>query len=67
MFKLTIKTDNAAFRDDDSDGDHQAAAMLECARILREVANRLECGSCSESLRDYNGNKVGDFILELDD
>jgi len=67
MFKLTIKTDNAAFRDDDSDGDHQAAAMLECARILREAANRLECGSCSDLLLDYNGNAVGSFVLDLPD
>ena len=66
MFKLTIKTGNAAFHDEDENGDHQAAAMLECARILREAANRLECGSDCESLRDYNGNKVGDFILELE-
>ena len=53
MFKLTIETDNAAFDDD---------AGPEIARILRELADRMETGLTipnSVRLRDYNGNKVG--------
>lgn len=48
---ITINTANAAF----DDGN----AGVEVARILRELANSLELGMEPETLRDYNGNKVG--------
>lgn len=58
-FKLQIACDNAAFEDD---------ASAEIARILRDVANRVERGECRDydkflSLRDVNGNPVGTFRL----
>lgn len=58
-FKVTIKTDNAAF-DDDKPG--------EVARMLRGLADLLErqardgdltCGQ----LYDHNGNAVGQYSL----
>jgi hypothetical protein len=56
MFKLKLKTDNAAF----SDGDGPA----EVARILREVAKGLETyGTRDGAIHDYNGNTVGTFTL----
>lgn len=56
MFTLTIKTDNAAFDEGDKG--------LEVARILRELANRLETQSqTSGTLRDANGNTVGTWKL----
>ena len=49
MFRLTIKTDNAAFADDPG----------EIARILREYASCIEGGAYDTVLRDINGNTVG--------
>ncbi len=58
MFKLEIKTTNAAFDDDPS---------YEVARLLGEAAHSVEMGYLSGSLRDINGNKVGrfEFIPEV--
>ena len=52
MFKLTIKTDNAAFEDDPT---------AEVARILRALADRMEGASSDEAylIHDINGNRVG--------
>ena len=52
MYRITIKTDNAAFED--------AGTGTEIARILRRLAD--ECDGRepqSIPLFDYNGNKVG--------
>lgn len=55
MFRLQIETGNAAFDD---------APASEIARILRDLAGRIECdgippkGDCWH-LRDVNGNRVG--------
>lgn len=52
-FSLTINTENAAFDDD---------AGAELARILRDLAGRLELGPGPQNdgrLRDGNGNTVG--------
>ena len=54
MFKLSFKTDNAAFEDGAS----------EISRILREVASDIESGSRFEgNVRDVNGNTVGSFKI----
>jgi hypothetical protein len=61
-FKLTIDTDNAAFSDDDDDMHADDQKARETARILREVAARLERGddfSMYQTLHDLNGNDVG--------
>lgn len=55
MFKLEIDTGNAAFDD---------TPASELARILRDLAHRLECEGApprgdSFALRDFNGNRVG--------
>lgn len=47
---ISIETVNAAF--DENEGN-------ELARILKEIAEKLENGSQPESIRDINGNKVG--------
>lgn len=54
MFTLTIETDNAAFTDD---------AAREVARILRQLAKKLEDGKDSGKVMDLNGNSVGSFEL----
>lgn len=67
MFSLSFRTDNAAFcAPDDSkfpEIDGRAATATEVARILREVAKRLERGELEGAARDLNGNTVGAFEL----
>jgi hypothetical protein len=56
-FDLKIETDNYAFDDD---------PRPEVARILREVADRVEHGIIAtgyRNVRDINGNVVGRFRL----
>ena len=53
MFQLTFKTQNEAFD----------AGPPEIARILREVAERIERDDSEGTVRDYNGNTVGTFKL----
>lgn len=50
QLKIEINTTNAAFDDD---------APAECARILREMADRLESTGIPPCPRDINGNKCG--------
>lgn len=59
MFKLQIDTGNAAFDD--------GSLKLEVARILRDVADRLEVGAYVNKLRDINGNTVGSVELIIDE
>jgi hypothetical protein len=56
-FKLNIKTGNAAFSEEEG-GPH-----LELARLLREVADRVENGEDHGSVMDINGNSVGRWTL----
>ena len=58
MFKVTIRTDNAAF-----EGEGRAA---ETARILRELADKIESGRVYGSVQDGNGNAVGAFAFSRD-
>ena len=53
-FELSVDTGNAAF--DPAPGD-------ELARILRRVADELEDGHTSGTVRDHNGNTVGRWEL----
>ncbi|USN14482.1 hypothetical protein PAPPERLAPAPP_01130 [Brevundimonas phage vB_BpoS-Papperlapapp] len=53
MFKLEIDTGNAAFDDDAKPG--------ELARILRDLADKIENGADMGAVRDVNGNRVGRF------
>ncbi|MEK7873609.1 MAG: hypothetical protein AAB502_07120 [Chloroflexota bacterium] len=56
---ITIHMDNAAFQDDPS---------IEAARILRELAQRLDghphfSEGHSQALHDANGNEVGNAVV----
>jgi hypothetical protein len=55
MFKLSFKTDTAAF--------DSLEKRSECVRILRHIADRLN-DECDEGkVLDVNGNTVGSFKL----
>lgn len=59
QFRLQIACDNAAFEDE--------GTATELARILRDVARRIESGEdCGSfvNVRDINGNVVGSFALK---
>lgn len=57
MFRLEIETSNDAFQ-----GDPQ----VELARIITGVASRLAMGDLSGTVRDVNGNTVGQFQYQED-
>lgn len=53
-FQMSINLDNAAFRDDEEHLD-----PTDLARLLRQVAKRVEDGWNVGTCLDVNGNKVG--------
>lgn len=60
VFTLHIRTDNAAFEDD---------PRTELIRLLKETADRIEKGTLDQvhwfqTIRDINGNDVGQFALK---
>lgn len=71
MLTIKITTDNAAFQDDVAHEDehevHRLAKREECARLLREIADKLTQEHepvIGGTIRDRNGNKVGTWVLE---
>ncbi|MBZ5497748.1 MAG: hypothetical protein LAP85_15200 [Acidobacteriia bacterium] len=61
--KIEVEMENAAFTE-----DGPGAERHEAARILRDLANRIECNphfspGHSQALRDINGNKVGHMAI----
>lgn len=58
-FSLEIESSNTAFEDN--------YGFDELARILREVARLVENGNVRQSVRDVNGNAVGEYIMEVDE
>lgn len=54
MFQIQFETGNAAFEDSPAD---------ETARILREIASKLESGFQSGKVYDVNGNNIGKWDL----
>lgn len=57
QFRVLLSTDNAAFED---------GRDFETARILRDVAGRLENGESGGTVRDINGNRVGDYGFQIE-
>ena len=59
MFKMEFATDNAAFDD---------MPATECARILRDIARKIETGERLDGgpIRDINGNRIGHWELASD-
>ena len=64
MFYMTVKDDNAAFRDMNGE-DYDPT---ELARILRVVADQVETETPTRrGIYDHNGNKVGTWMLQEED
>ena len=66
-FTLSIKCSGFAFDDETGAVTHESAAP-ELARILRDVAYRIESGDSFDTFRnciDINGNVVGKFTMKI--
>ncbi len=61
MFHLTIKTDGAAFTDEDTGESNPGP---EVSRLLSKIADDINDGSTGGVLRDYNGQNVGTWSLD---
>lgn len=59
MVKIEFKTSNAAFRTEDENLNE-----YEVARILKDIASKIEYGITSGVIMDYNGNKVGSWSID---
>lgn len=57
--KIEFSTENAAFRDECGNID-----SYEIARILREIAEKVQIGYTYGPIMDYNGNKVGSWSID---
>lgn len=57
MFRMTFNTNNDAFSE-------YCEEMV--ARILRDVADSIESGINEGSIRDFNGNTIGSYLLEVE-
>ena len=67
-FTLAIKCEGAAFDDDETGAVTHESAAPELARILRDVAYRIESGDSFDTFRnciDINGNVVGKFTMKI--
>ena len=66
-FTLSIKCSGFAFDDETGAVTHESAAP-ELARIIHDVARRIEDGDSFDTFRncrDINGNIVGTFALKI--
>lgn len=59
MFRVEIKTGNAAYRDENENLDY-----YEVVRNLKEICKKLENGYTDGYIMDINGNKTGKWSLE---
>ena len=55
--KIQFSTDNAAF-----DDDNMRDAI---ARILRDIARKVEHGTSNGTVRDVNGNSIGTWQFAI--
>lgn len=62
MFKLEMKTGNAAFCNPDTCNEDEFLEGIEINRILEEIQREIEEGYTSGVIMDINGNKVGKWI-----
>lgn len=63
MFKLSIETGNAAFCDPATGEESSWDENHEVARILREIADKIDDGRREGKAIDYNGNSVGEYTF----
>ena len=57
MVKIVFEIDNSAFE--------KSGIIMEIARILRELAYKLETGRDTTNIFDYNDNKIGTMSIKF--
>ena len=62
MVEIRFGTSNAAFYDDNGNED-EYYRNHEVARVLREIADKVENYWDGGSIADYNGNKIGEWRI----
>jgi hypothetical protein len=60
--KIEIKTGNAAFHDDDTEGDCYVTAA-ELDRIFGQISRAVAEGRTDGKVIDINGNKCGEWRI----
>ena len=60
-FKLEFNCDNDAFQNDGEDDFNIVARNLETTRILNKIISDINRGVEGATIRDINGNKVGQW------
>jgi hypothetical protein len=61
MLTIRFTTDSAAF----TDGAEPCVCLpCESARILRDIARKIELGQYHGKIRDGNGNTIGTYHLD---
>ena len=63
MMTIKFNTGLAAFCDPITGNEDLEWEAIECERILREIADKLECGIREGAILDINGNHVGAWRL----
>ncbi len=61
MFKLEMKTGNAAFCNPDTGNKDRFWEGIEINRILEEIQTKIEEGYIFDRIMDINGNKIGQW------
>lgn len=56
-FKMKVEMDSTNF------GSYPTTALI---RILRTTIQNLESGYTAKSIKDDNGNRIGEFAIEID-
>lgn len=64
MFRLEIKTGNAAFRNSFTGEKDETAEAMEVVRILKKVTKQLENSYRHNTVHDINGNTVGEYYFK---
>ena len=55
MVLIKFETDNDAFKE----------GSIEVARLLREIADRIENGDTARAIIDLNGNRIGQWEYDV--
>jgi len=58
-----LETLNAAFCEEETGEPTEQTIAAECARIVRDIADKMDAGQTSGPCVDANGNKVGRWTI----
>ena len=66
MFEVKISTEGAAFKSESDDAYfNRLATKAEVVFLLRKILEQIKAGYTEHSVIDENGNKVGEWRLDI--